>query len=169
MSESNSFFETKRVEVPNRGLSRRQFVYTTALAAGSLALGNFTARGRALKSPNDKLNVAIIGVTGKGSADMGGMSGENIVALCDVDRGHLAKAAAKFPNARTYQDYRKMLETEKNLDATTVTIPDHHHAPAAARAMAAGINVYCQKPLTHSIDQARKLTELARKHKVVTQ
>jgi predicted dehydrogenase len=169
MSESNSFFETKRVEVPNRGLSRRQFIYTTALAAGSLALGSFAARGQALKSPNDKLNVAIIGVTGKGSADMGGMSGENIVALCDVDKSHLAKAAQKFPNARTYGDYRVMLEKEKNLDATTVTIPDHHHAPAAARAIAAGLNVYCQKPLTHTISEARKLTEMAREHKVITQ
>lgn len=169
MSKIISPFETKRVEVPGGSLNRRQFIYTTALAAGSLALGSFSVRARALKSPNGKLNVGIIGVAGKGSADMGGMSGENIVALCDVDERHLEKAAQKFPKARKYRDYRVMLEKEKGLDATTVTVPDHHHAPAAARALAAGINVYCQKPLTHTIDEARKLTEMARKYKAITQ
>src|SRR5215472_3008892 len=166
MSKNNSPFETKRIEVPNRGLSRRQFIYATAIAAGSVALGNFTARART-KSPNDKLDMGIIGVAGKGSADMGGMSGENIVALCDVDANHLAKVAAKFPNARTYRDYRVMLEKEK-LDATTVTVPDHHHAPAAMRAIKAGMAVYCQKPLTHTVYEARKLMEAAREHKVAT-
>ena len=167
MSKINSPFDTKRIEVPNRGVSRRQFIYTTAIAAGSLALGSFTARAR-VKSRNDKLDVGIIGTAGKGTVDMGGMAGENIVALCDVDSNKLDKAAAKFPNARKYRDYRVMLEKEK-LDATTVTIPDHHHAPAAMRAIKAGMAVYCQKPLTHTVYEARALMNAAREHKVATQ
>src|SRR5580692_10670342 len=104
MSKINSQFETKRIEVPASGLSRRQFIYTTALAAGSLTLSGCMTPRRVMKSPNEKLDMAIIGVTGKGAADMGGMSGENIVALCDVDSSNLAKAAKKFPKARTYRD-----------------------------------------------------------------
>src|SRR5277367_1758054 len=161
-------FDTLRIEVPHRGLSRRQFIYTTAIAAGSLAISSFSARARP-KSANEKLDVAIIGVTGKGAVDLQGMSGENIVAVCDVDSQNLARVAKNYPNARQYRDYRVMFEKEKNLDATTVTVPDHHHAPAAMRAMHAGLAVYCQKPLTHSIEEARKLMMTAREHKVATQ
>ncbi len=166
MSKSTSSSEPTRIELPRRALNRRQFIYTTALAASSLALGG-CATSR--KSPNEKLDVGIIGTGGKGSADSSGLSSENIVALCDVDANTLAKAAKKWPKARLYRDYRVMLEKERKLDAVTVSISDHHHAPAAMQAIKSGINVYCQKPLAHSISEARALTLAARKYKVITQ
>jgi predicted dehydrogenase len=125
----------------------------------------FILRGRSL---NEKLNVGMIGVNGKGAENIKGMSGENIVALCDVDGNSLDKAAAQFPKARTYRDFRKMLE-QKDLDAVVVTIPDHCHAVASLAAIKLGKHVYCEKPLTHSIYEARQLTLAAREHKVATQ
>lgn len=170
MSKSTFSSEPTRIELPRRALNRRQFIYTTALAASSLAIGASAAsRVTRLKSPNEKLDVGIIGTGGKGTADSSGLSSENIVALCDVDSNTLAKAAKKWPNARLYRDYRVMLEKERKLDAVTVSIPDHHHAPAAMQAIKSGINVYCQKPLAHSISEARALTLAARKYKVITQ
>jgi predicted dehydrogenase len=150
-------------------LNRRQFIYTAAMAASSLAVSSAGARAARLKSPNSKLDVGIIGVTGKGAVDSKGLSTENIVALCDVDADKLLIAAKKWPDARLYRDYRFMLEKEKHLDAVTVTIPDHQHACAAMQAIKSGINVYCQKPLAHSISEARALTIAARNHKVITQ
>jgi predicted dehydrogenase len=159
-------------------LSRRQFIYYSTLAAGTLAVSGYPARAK-LKSPNEKLDIGIIGCRGKGSVDSEGLagrpdkdgnrSGENIVAICDVDAEALASAAAKWPKARQYRDYREMIEKEKSIDAVTVSIPDHHHAPAAMRAIQAGKHVYCQKPMTHAISEARALTLAARKYKVVTQ
>ncbi len=169
MTKPNSSIETVRVEVPQRGLNRRQFIYTTALAAGSLALPVSAAPKTKLKSPNEKLDFGVIGTAGRGGDDAGGVAGENIVAICDVDSNNLAAAGKRWPKARQYRDYRVMLEKEKGLDAVTIGIPDHHHAPAALRAIKAGINVYCEKPLTHTISEARALTLAARKHKVITQ
>src|ERR1700722_6173535 len=143
MSKSTSSGQT-RIELPRRGLNRRQFIYTTALAASSLAISASAAsRVTRLKSPNEKLDIGIIGTGGKGQVDSEGLAGENIVALCDVDADTLLKAAKKWPFARLYRDYRYMLEKESKLDAVTVTIPDHHHAPAAMQAIKSGINVYC--------------------------
>jgi predicted dehydrogenase len=158
-----------RLELPLRTLNRRQFVYLTALAASSLAAGALAVPRAKSRSPNEKLDVGIIGCGNKGEHDSQGMSSENLVALCDVDEDMLAKAAAKWPNARRYRDYRVMIEKEKTLDAVTVTIPDHQHAPAAMRAIKSGINVYCQKPLTRTIAEARALMLAAREYKVVTQ
>src|SRR3954470_9888581 len=169
MSNSNPSSKPVRIELPNRGLSRRQFIYTTALAASSIALSSYAAPRVKFKSPNEKLDVGVIGAGGKGVVDSNGLSSENIVALCDVDSDTLAKAAKKWPNARLYRDYRVMLEKEKSLDAVTISTPDHQHAPAAMQAMHLGRHVYCQKPLTHTIYEARALTLAARKYKVVTQ
>lgn len=166
MSKSAS---SSRIELPRRALNRRQFIYTAAMAASSLAVSSAGARAARLKSPNSKLDIGIIGVTGKGAADSKGLSSENIVALCDVDLDKLLTAAKKWPDARLYGDYRYMLENEKHLDAVTVTIPDHQHACAAMQAIKSGINVYCQKPLAHTISEARALTIAARNHKVITQ
>jgi hypothetical protein len=152
------------------GLNRRQFIYTSALAASSLAVGGYTASARAkFKSPSETLAFGIIGCTGKGGQDSQMMSVENIVALCDVDANALAVAAKKWPNARTYRDYRVMIDKEKDIDAVTVSIPDHQHAPAAMLAMQAGKHVYCQKPMAHAVGEARAMTLAARKYGVATQ
>ncbi|MGI8965440.1 MAG: Gfo/Idh/MocA family protein, partial [Limisphaerales bacterium] len=154
------------------GLNRRRFIYYSALAASATALPNsflYSAPAPA-KSANEKLNIASIGVGGKGASDLeGAAEGQNIVALCDVDEETLNTAAKKFPGAKLYRDYRKMFDEQKDLDAVTVSTPDHHHFPAAMMAIQRGKHVYCQKPLTHSIWEARQLTEAARKQKVATQ
>ena len=169
MTNPSSSNPTGPLIITGTAVTRRRFIYTSAMAASSLALaGCLTPTGR-YRSPNDKLDVGIIGCDGKGEVDSAGMASENIVALCDVDTNALAKAAKKWPKARQYRDYRVMLDKEKTIDAVTVTIPDHQHAPAAMRAIQRGKHVYCQKPLTHMISEARALKLAARKHKVATQ
>ncbi len=120
---------------------------------------------------NAKLRVAFVGVGGKGSHNLHALAecGVTIAALCDIDSKYLQTAAAEFPNARKYADYREMLETNKDIDAVCVSTPDHNHAPAAMLAMKHGKHVYCEKPLTHNISEARLLTETARKSNLVTQ
>ncbi|HUU09738.1 MAG TPA: Gfo/Idh/MocA family oxidoreductase [Phycisphaerae bacterium] len=114
--------------------------------------------------------MAVIGVAGRGGDSLGGVSRETIVALCDVDDQRLAGAAKRFPKAKTYNDFRRMLdEVENEVDAVVVSTPDHTHAPAAARALAMGKHCYCEKPLTHSVHEARVVADLARKNKRVTQ
>ena len=169
--DPNALFSTTRIELPRTGLTRRHFLYTTALGAASVVVAGRTTARTLGKSPNEKLDVAIIGTAGKGQVDSNAIAqaGENIVALCDIDSKNLAKAALKWPNAKQYRDYRVMIEKEKSADAVTVSIPDHHHAPAAMRAIRAGKHVYCQKPMTHTVSEARALTLAAREHKVVTQ
>jgi len=120
-------------------------------------------------SPNEKLNLGIIGVGGRGADNINGVSSENIVALCDVAQNNLARASSNFPDAKTYQDFRVMLDKEKSLDAVVVSTPDHVHAIAAITAMKHGKHVYCEKPLAHSIWEARKMSEAAAKYKVATQ
>ena len=170
MYKRDSRFNTVHTEIATPQINRRHFIYTSALAAGALAasLPAYAARAK-FKSPNEKLDIAGIGTAGKGAVDLEGVSGENIVALCDVDSDKLAAAARKYPGARLYSDYRIMIEKEKSIDAVTVSVPDHHHAPAAMRAIQAGKHVYCQKPLTHTVWEARQLTLAARKHGVATQ
>ena len=159
----------------NQALNRRQFLVSGALAAGAMALGGcatpWTTRYPRRMSPNEKLNVGIIGFGGKGWGDMEAVAkaGENIVALCEVDQLTLARGAKKHPGAKLFSDYRVMLDEMKNLDAVTVSTPDHHHFPAAMRAIERGLHTYVQKPLTHSIWEARQLTEAARRHRVATQ
>src|SRR5438552_14837514 len=97
--------------------TRRQFIYASAMAASATALTGFAAPKPKFRSPNEKLDLGIIGCGGKGQADSHGLSGENIVALCDVDADSLAEAAKKWPNARCYRDYRVMIEKEKSIDA----------------------------------------------------
>lgn len=122
------------------------------------------------ESPNEKLNIAAIGVRGRGAANLEGVSSENIVALCDVDANNLADAAKAFPNAKQYRDFRRLLdEMAKGIDAVVVSTPDHTHAPASAAAMKLGKDCYCEKPLTHCVYESRFLTELAVRNKLVTQ
>ncbi|MGC8668088.1 MAG: Gfo/Idh/MocA family protein [Chthonomonadales bacterium] len=153
-------------------ISRRELIQHAALSAGLAALGGvwLDRQAKASTSPNEKLNIACIGVGGQGASDLGHFVHENIVAMCDVDDARAADSFKAHPEARKYYDYRQMLEKEaKNIDAVVVSTPDHHHAPASAMAIKLGKHVYCQKPLTHTVDEARALMNLARKHKVVTQ
>ena len=121
-------------------------------------------------APSEKLNIAGIGVGGQGASDLGNVSSENIVALCDVDWRHAGGTFRRYPNTSKYRDFRKMLDKEdKNIDAVVVATPDHIHAPATMAAIKRGKHVYCEKPLTHSVYEARKIAEAAREHKVATQ
>jgi predicted dehydrogenase len=152
--------------------SRRKFFFQISTATAGAALMPRIARGQGSSSPNGKMNVAVIGAGGKGSSDTDSVAqlGENIVALCDVDKNTLAKRGQAYPKAKQFQDYRKMLEAmEKEIDAVIVSTPDHHHAVATAMAIRMGKHAYVQKPLTHSVYEARLLRELAKKHKVATQ
>src|SRR5690606_6196425 len=113
------------------------------------------------RSANQMVNIACVGAGGKGAADMQATSvGHNIVAICDVDEDRLAAAAEKFPKARRYSDWRKLFE-QSDIDAVTVSTPDHMHAPATVRAMQLGKHVFTQKPLTHSVYEARRMAEIA--------
>jgi len=151
--------------------NRRQFLQSTSLLAAAGACGTWSELPAAeSKSPNEKLNVAFIGVANKGGDNLSHLLSENVAALCDVDSTFLGRAKSQHPKAETYTDYRTLLEKGiKHLDAVVVSTTDHHHAPATMRALAAGKHVYCEKPLTHSVQEARLVAELAKKQKVVTQ
>ncbi len=157
-----------------RRSTRRDFLHHAAMAgaAGSLILAEGPARALARPvAPNERIRFACIGVGGKGQSDTddAGKNGE-IVALCDVDEKTLDKMAAKYPNAKKYFDYRKMLEDlGGKIDAVTVSTPDHSHAVAAAMAMRMGKHAFVQKPLTWSIEEARVLRTLAAEKKLATQ
>lgn len=149
--------------------SRREFLQTTALAAAGVAFVGSPALAAARKrSPNEKLNIACIGVGNQGHFSVENVKDENVVALCDVDDTILAGVAKDFPKAATYNDFRKMLE-RKDIDAVTIGTPDHTHAIATMWALKSGRHVYCEKPLTHTIAECRLVSETARKHKRVTQ
>jgi predicted dehydrogenase len=117
-----------------------------------------------------KLNVAVIGVDRRGRANLDGVAGENIVALCDADETRLDKALQRFPKAKRFVDFRQMLDQmHGQIEGVVVSTPDHTHAPAAAMAIRMGKHCYCEKPLTHSVYEARMVTNLAKQHKVATQ
>ena len=148
--------------------SRRRFLtLSTSIAAGVYAAPAFLRA----QSPNSKLNIAMIGVGGKGDDNYKGLKSENIVAICDVDSKTLAKAAERSPGAKQFRDYRKMFDELKGgeYDAVVVTTPDHHHFPATIRALKAKKHVYCEKPLTHTIWEAREIARLAKEAGVATQ
>lgn len=147
--------------------TRRQFLQRSALTgmAAWLAAEEASAQTTATK---DRLNLGIIGVAGRGADNLAGVQDQNIVALCDIDDNNLAGAVKQFPQARTYNDFRKLLE-QKDLDAVVISTPDHTHAPATAMALHHGLHVYCEKPLAHTVQEARVVAELARKQRRVTQ
>lgn len=151
-----------RTHIPRRQMLQR------SLAAGlCLAGGGVPAVAR---SPNEKLNVACIGVGGRGVVNLDGVQGENVVALCDVDENRAGKTFGQFPRAKKYHDFRRMLdEMDRQIDAVVVSTPDHTHAVASAMAMSMGKHCYCEKPLSHSVYESRVLAELAAKKKVATQ
>jgi hypothetical protein len=152
-------------------MTRRQFLYSSALAAaGTAALGAYAQTGPRKLGSGDKLRIACVGAGGKGRSDIGHCSTEEIVALCDADQNMAADSQKACPNAKFYFDWREMLEKEeKNIDAVMVSTPDHLHAVVASAAMKLGKHVYCQKPLTQTVYEARYLRKLAKDYKVVTQ
>ncbi|MCF6284825.1 MAG: Gfo/Idh/MocA family oxidoreductase, partial [Candidatus Hydrogenedentes bacterium] len=154
-------------------ITRRAFLAasTTTVAATALAAPNTAKVVPGKISPNEKLNIAAIGAGGKGFQDLMSCkkNGANIVALCDPDWARAAEAFYKNPKAKQFKDYRDMLEKMPEIDACTVSTPDHTHAPAAYTAMKLGKHVYVQKPLTHTVAEARLLTNTAREMGVATQ
>ena len=153
----------------SRPLSRRAFLGGSAASLAFLVVPRHVLGGEGQKPPSDKINVAGIGCGGKGTSDVDGMASENLVALCDIDERHAGGTFKKFPNAKKFKDYRVMLqEMDKQIDAVTVSTADHSHAPASMMAIQMGKHCFTQKPLTHSMHEARKLGEAAREHKVAT-
>jgi predicted dehydrogenase len=152
-------------------ISRRDFMKGAASSAMVFSIVPSHVLGiPGRQAPSDKLNIAGIGVAGRGAGDLGACSSENIVALCDVDWRHAAPTFKKYPQAKKYKDFRIMLDKEdKNIDAVIVATPDHCHAFATIAAIKRGKHVYCEKPLTHSVYEARKVAEAARERKVATQ
>ena len=154
---------------PNK-LNRRQFMGGIITAGAAVTIvPRFVLGGTGHTPPSEKLNIAAIGAGGMGARNIEAVSSENIVALCDVDQQRAAGTFKKYPQARKYKDFRKMLEKEKNIDAVIVATPDHTHAVATMMAIKMGKHVYCQKPLTHTVYEARKITEAARDAKMATQ
>ena len=150
-------------------VSRRQFIRALGVVAAGTAVTGVRAAAARKISPNAKLNIAVIGVAGRGGENLNEVARlENIVALCDVDSTRLASAAQKFPSTKTHADFRKLID-QNDIDAILVATPDHTHAVATAAALQSGRHVYCEKPLTHTVSEARIITELARKTKLVTQ
>ena len=152
-------------------ISRRHFIGMTAATTGLFTIvPGYAVSGLGHTAPSDKLNIAGIGVGGKGIVNLENMKSENIVALCDIDQQYPRRCFEMFPNAKKYVDYRKMFdEIGKNIDAVMIATPDHTHAVCAMAAMQSGKHVYVQKPLTHSVYESRVLLEASRRYKVVTQ
>ncbi|MFA5817035.1 MAG: Gfo/Idh/MocA family oxidoreductase [Bacteroidales bacterium] len=155
----------------SKNYSRRNFLKNAAIAtAGISIISSHTVSGLGHKAPSDKLNIAGIGIGGKGHPNLVGMATENIVGLCDVDWKYADLCFKEFPKAKRYWDWRKMFdEMSGSIDGVMVATADHTHAAIAATALSLGKHVYCQKPLTHSVYESRLLTKLAAKHKVATQ
>ena len=153
-------------------LSWRRFLQNT-VAVGATAGLTAQSWSRVLGS-NDRLRVASVGVEGKGWSDHTSVAASphvEIAALCDVDEAadHLGKAAEKYPHAKRYTDWRRLFEQARDFDAVIVSVPDHMHAPIALPAMKLGKHIFCQKPLTHTIFEARQMRRAAAKYRLVTQ
>jgi len=156
----------------NASPNRRQFLTTTTAAgaaAGSFGYWSETA-AKESTSANNKLKILCVGTANRAEADIQGIEGEDIVGLCDIDKNYLNVAAAKFPSAKKYADYREMIVAEADrADAIVIANADHQHAPAAIRAINAGLHCYCEKPLTHTVREARLIAEAAKAKGLVTQ
>jgi predicted dehydrogenase len=150
-----------------KGIPRRRFLQTSSGLLGGFFLGTSFARARPL-GPNDSLNIGVIGTANRAAANINGISKESVVSICDVDENFLDAISERYPKAKRFTDFRMMLE-ESRLDAVVVSTADHTHAPATMRALQAGLPVYCEKPLTHSVWEARQVAKAARKAKVATQ
>lgn len=151
-------------------ITRRAFIGTAATAAaGFMILPRRVLGGNGHLSPNEKLNLAAIGIGGQGNADLRAHANDNIVALCDVDADYAAHTFEEYPQARRYTDFRVMFEKEKSIDGVIVATPDHLHAVVTMTALKFGKHVYCEKPLTRTVHEARAIAQAAREAGVATQ
>jgi predicted dehydrogenase len=153
-------------------LTRRHFLRAaSASVAGLTVVPRHVLAGSGTTPPSEKLNLAAIGIAGRGADNIEPLApGNNMVALCDVDEQHAAGMFKKFPDAKRYRDFRRMFDDlDKQIDAVIVSTPDHFHAVAAMQAIKRGKHLYCEKPLAHSVYEVRQLMKAAKEHKVVTQ
>lgn len=153
-------------------VSRREFI-RRAIAAGTAAgtLSTISTPAPVMakpRSPNERLNIGVVGVAAQGAYNLSNVATENIVALCDIDAKRLATAVEKFPHAKQYKDYRQLLD-QADLDAVVVATPDHSHAIPSVLAMRRGLDVYCEKPLAHSVWEVRQMRKAAAENNAVTQ
>jgi predicted dehydrogenase len=155
---------------PESRTTRRTFLGRTALAAATVSIvPRHVLGGDGKPAPSEKLNIAGIGVGGQGAGDLRDMESENIGALCDVDWRYAAHTFKAYPKAEVFKDYRVLLEKRKDIDAVMIATPDHMHAPIALAALRAGKHVYVEKPMAHSIEEARVMTRVAKETGLVTQ
>lgn len=162
--------KTKPQESQKGNITRRNFMSAAATVAAFTVVPRSVLGGAGQTPPSEKLNIAAIGAGGRASGDIDAVSSENIVALCDVDWRHARGQFERHPEAKKYKDFRKMLdEMDKSIDAVIVATPDHVHAVASIAAIKRGKHVYCEKPLTHSVHEARMVAKAAREHGVATQ
>ena len=151
-------------------MQRREFIKTlSATAATFTIVPGHVLGGPGQTPPSEKLNIAGVGIGGKGYSDLKNVASESIVALCDVDWAKADRAFKAFPDAKRHKDFRVMLDEEKGIDAVVVATPDHTHAVISMEAIRRGKHVYTQKPLTHTVHEAQVLAAAAREHKVATQ
>ena len=153
-------------------ISRRQFIKTgaAALAGISIAPNIILGKSHCHVSPSDKINILGVGIGGRGASVLNGLSSQNIIGLCDVDWNYSDHVFKKYPKAKRFRDYRIMFDKlGKSADAVMIATPDHTHAIIASEAIMMGKNVYCEKPLTHTVYESRLLTKLAEKYNVATQ
>lgn len=148
--------------------TRRQLLHAAGAATATGLLREHVATADQPRSANDKLNIGVIGVGNRGASNIAEIKSENIVALCDVDRQYLETMAARYPHAKTYADFRELID-EPQLDAVLVSTPDHTHFHAAMLALRRGLHVYCEKPLAHSVWEVRELSKAAAESGVITQ
>ena len=154
---------------PQNQVNRREFMAGAAAVAAFTIVPRHVLGGPGQVPPSNKLNIAGVGVGGMGSGDVRSCASENIVALCDVDQRALERNAKQFPNAKRHSDFRKMLETQKDIDAVLCATPDHGHAALSIMAMKMGKHVHCQKPLAHSPYECRQMGKVAKEMTVATQ
>jgi predicted dehydrogenase len=158
---------------PSKSLDRRDMLKTVALTGAGLWLGTNTrslAQDNKSKSPNERLNLALIGCGGRARGVIGGMRGENFVALCDVDEKRAADTYKQYPKAKRFRDFRNLLDSvHQEIDAVVVCTPDHSHVYPSLMAMELGKHCYCEKPLAHTVGEARAMIEAAKQHNLVTQ
>jgi predicted dehydrogenase len=150
-------------------MRRRHFLKTVAAAAAAQVVSRRVLGGEGNTPPSEKLNIAGIGVGGQGAGDLREMAGENIVALCDVDWKKAAGTFNTYAKAERFRDYRQMLDKCRSIEAVMIATPDHMHAPITLAALRAGKHVYVEKPMAHTIEEARVMTRVARETGLVTQ
>ncbi len=155
--------------VQDKNVTRRQFIKAASVATAFTIVPRHVLGGSGHTAPSDKINIAGIGVGGMGFSNLKTIESQTIVALCDVDHNYAGKVFDRYPNAKRYKDHRKMLASQKDIDAVLIATPDHTHAMITIDAMKAGKHVYCQKPLTHSVKEAREVARVAKQTGIVTQ